>query len=317
MPYPYEHLSRTEREQIAVRRRQGTSRRVVGRELGRAASTIGREIRRNGREDGSYLAGQAERCAQQRRHRPRRPRKLAEEGLRSRVEEGLRAYWSPEQISGRLGREEAGRVSRATIYRHVGAHPEYRMYLRGPDGARRESRRRHPRIRGRTMIDERPVEVERRERVGDWESDTLRGPMRTKACLVTHVERRTRYVVAGWLPEREGRTLNQVTVEAMRGLPVRTLTVDNGMEFGCFRDLRARLAAAVYFAHEGCPWERALNENTNRLLRQFFPRGTDFTLLDPAELRRVQELINNRPRKGLGYQTPKEMMQAAGVALVS
>lgn len=101
MPYPYEHLSRTEREQIAVRRRQGASRRLVGRELGRSASTIGREIGRNGQEDGSYLAGRADERAQERRHRPRRQRKLAGEGLRTRVEGGLRAYWSPEQISGR------------------------------------------------------------------------------------------------------------------------------------------------------------------------------------------------------------------------
>ena len=242
---------------------------------------------------------------------------LAEPGRRWAVEAGLKSYWSPEQISGRRAREGREAISRTTIYRHVRAHPEYRRYLRGPDPGQGARRARHQRIRGRTMIADRPAEVARRARVGDWESDTLRGPQRTAACLVTHVERRTRYLVAGWLPDRRGRTLNRVTVEALRGLPVHTLTVDNGMEFGCFRALQEQLGARVYFAHEGCPWERALNENTNRLVRQFVPRGTDLTVLSPADVRRAQDLLNNRPRKCLGYQTPKEAMIRLGVALVT
>ena len=317
MPYPYEQISRTEREQIALRRRQGYSRRAVGRELGRAASTIGRELKRNERGDGVYLAVEADRKAQGRRRIARRPRRMAEGGLRRQAEGGLKAYWSPEQISGRMKVEGAEGVSRTTIYRYVEAHGELRKYLRGPDETQRRNRQRYQRIRGRTMIDERPAEVDQKERVGDWESDTLRGPMTTKACVVTHVERRTRYTVAEWLPDREARTLNQATVERMRGLPVRTMTVDNGMEFGCFKKLEAQLQAKVYFAHAGCPWERGLNENTNRLLRQFFPRGTDFTLHSPADVHRAVELLNNRPRKCLGYQTPKEAMRSLGVAVVS
>ena len=314
MPYPYEHLSRAEREQIAMRRRQGASRRRVGRELGRSASTIGREIRRNRGKDGSYLAGRADERAQERRHRPRRGRKLADEGLREQVEGELKRYWSPEQISGRHRVMGWARVSRTTIYRHMEKNrAEYRPYLRGP--TRPAEPGRYQRIRGQHLIDERPPEVERRERVGDWESDTVRGPMATEACLVTHVERKTRYLVTRRMEQRHARELNRLTVEALSGLPVHTLTVDHGMEFGCFGELQAALDAKVFFAHKKCPWERGLNENTNGLLRQFFPRGTDFSLLSPADVRRAEEQLNNRPRKCLDYRTPKEAMLGLGVAL--
>jgi IS30 family transposase len=317
MPYPYEQISKTEREQIALRKRQGARCGQIGKELGRWRSTIWREIRRNAEEDGFYRAGRAQERAEERRGRPRRPRKLAANELRQPVEEGLKAYWSPEQISGRWAAEGQVPISRTTIYRHVWAHPEYRKYLRGPDGIERKRRSQYQRIRDRKMIDERPAEVEERQRVGDWESDTLRGPMMSAGSLVTHVERRTRYVKVGWLVDRNARTLNAATVEGLRGLPVHTLTVDNGMEFARFLELEANLGAKVYFAHEGCPWERGSNENTNGLLRQFFPRGTNLGFLGPADVRRAEELLNNRPRKCLGYRTPKEMMQQLGVAVVS
>ena len=316
MPYPYEQLSRRERDHIAMRRRQGVSRRAVGRELGRAASTIGRELRRNGQEDRGYFSRRADERAQERRHRPRRRPKMTGWELRGQVEGALKSYWSPEQISGRgslLGWEP---VSRTTIYRHIQQdEAKYQPYLRGP--IPRRNRGRYQRIRGQQLIDERPAEVERRERVGDWESDTLRGPIATEGCLVTHVERRTRYLVVRRMKDRQARELNRQTIQAMKGLPVHTLTVDHGMEFGCFGELEAHLGAKVYFAHKRCPWERGLNENTNRLLRQFFPRGMDLTLLSPADVRRAEELLNNRPRKCLGYRTPKETMSSLGVALVT
>lgn len=317
MPHPYEQISKTEREQIALRRRQGARCGQIGKELGRWRSTIWREIRRNAEAGGSYRAGWAQERAEQRRGIPRRPQKLAAEGLRRSVEEGLKVYWSPDQISGRWAEEGQAPISRTTIYRHVRAHPEYEKYLRGPDGNERKRRSQYQRIRGRKMIEERPREVQEKQRVGDWESDTMRGPMSTRACLVTHVDRRTRYVKTGWIAEPRARLLNEVTVQVMAGLPMHTLTVDNGMEFGRFPDLEARLGAKIYFAHEGCPWERGSNENTNGLLRQFFPRGTDLGLLSPADVRRAEELLNNRPRKCLGYRTPKEMMQQLGVAVVS
>jgi transposase, IS30 family len=317
MPHPYEQISKTEREQIALRRRQGAPCGQIGKELGRWRSTIWREIRRNAEADGGYRAGRAQKRAEERRGWPRRPQKLAAQEVREPVEKGLKAYWSPEQISGRMAAEGQAPISRTTIYRHVQAHPEYRGYLRGPDGIERKRRSQYQRIRGRKMIDERPAEVEKRQRVGDWESDTMRGPMTTRACLVTHVERRTRYVKMGWIAEPRARWLNEVTAQVMAELPVHTLTVDNGMEFGRFPDLEARVGAKIYFAHEGCPWERGSNENTNGLLRQFFPRGTDLGLLGPADVRRAEEFLNNRPRKCLGYRTPKEMMQQFGVAVVS
>jgi IS30 family transposase len=314
MPRSYEQLNRIEREYIGLRKGQQARIRQIGRELGRDGSTVSRELRRNRDGQGSYYSGQAQDRALERRRWARRPRKLKEGPVRRSVERGLGLYWSPEQISGRREIRSWSTVSKMTIYRHIGTYREtLGRYLRGP---RRRRGNRRERIHDRTMIDERPGEVDRRERVGDWESDTIRGPMDSKACVATHVDRKSYYLVARLLDERTGEQMNRETVKGMQGLPVHTLTVDNGMEFGSFKKLEESLAAKIYFAHKKCPWERARNENTNRLLRQFFPRGTDFALLSPADVRRTQELLNNRPRKALGYRTPKEVMQQSTVALV-
>jgi IS30 family transposase len=315
MPSPYEHLSRSEREKIAIGQRAGGSQRAIGRALGRRASTICRELRRNRSTDGVYRARRAQALANERAGWPRRQSKMKDSRVRQHVEDRLRMRWSPEQISGRQRLEEERAVSRTTIYRHTMEYPEYRAYLRGPDPDRRRRRQRHERIRNRRMIDERPAAAEQRERAGDWESDTMKGPKASKACLATHVDRATRYLVTGLMEQQTAEALNDTTVQAMEGLPVHTLTVDNGMEFGRFRVLERRLKAKVFFAHEHCPWQRGCNENTNGLLRQFFPRSTDFARVSPAELRRANALLNNRPRKCLGYRTPKEAMQALGVAL--
>jgi transposase, IS30 family len=314
MPRCYEQISRTEREYIALGRKQKLSGGAIGRELGRHRSTISREIRRNRDDGGRYYSGHAHQVAMERRGIARRPRKLAGGPMRRSVERGLGLYWSPEQISGRRERKGQEGISRMTIYRHIGEHREWAGYLRGPRKGVGTSAQR---IHGRVMIDQRPEIVEKRDRVGDWESDTVRGPMASKACVATHVDRKSYYLVVRRLRERNGREMNRETAAGMNGLPVHTLTVDNGMEFASFKKLEAALEAKVYFAHEKCPWQRARNEHTNRLLRQFWPRGTDFASLNPADVRRVQALLNNRPRKALGYQTPKEVMQQLNVALVN
>ena len=307
MPHCYEHINLTERERIAIMMKNGACDREIGLELGRHRSTIWRERRRNG--CGSvYLPGRAHGEALSRRRVPRCPRKLEEGVALERVKAGLEVYWSPDQISGRSRMEGMEAVSRMTIYRWIKEHDGYRRYLRGPDPGRRIRRRKHPRIHGRVMIDDRPGVVSRRERVGDWESDTVRGPMSSKACLATHVDRKSRYLVVRLLPERNGEQMNIETIRGLNGLPVHTLTVDNGMEFGSFKKLEKALNASVYFAHEKSPWQRGLNENTNGLLRFFFPKGTDFSKLSPAQLSRAERLINDRPRKILGYKTPKEMI---------
>lgn len=312
MPRSYEQLSRVEREYIALRRRQGAVPARIAGELGRHRSTIYRELSRNRDGRGSYYSTHAHCLALTRRHKVRKPKKLQYAPLRRSVERALQLYWSPEQIEGRRRSKGMMSISRMTVYRHIHEDPEsFAGCLRGTgrSGARRE------RIHHRVMIDERPVVVNQRERFGDWESDTVRGSKRSPACIATHVERRSYYLVACRLERCNGEQMNRQTVRAMAGLPMHTLTVDNGMEFGSFKQLEEQLGAQVYFAHEKKPWERARNEHTNRLLRQFFPKRTDFSTVSPEEVLRAQTQLNNRPRKALNYKTPKEVMHQALVAL--
>jgi IS30 family transposase len=321
MPLHYEQISRVEREKIAIGMRQGWSCRRVGREIGRPGSTVWREVKRNGAASGFYGSRQAHVRALERRCKARRQRKLSYRPLRLLVERCLRSRWSPDQISGRheltMSGQEQMQVSDNTIYRHIhGDRERYQPYLRGPSPARHRSKQRE-RIHGRKMIEERPEEVEERIRPGDYESDTIRGPMKSDACVVTHVDRTTYYLVARLLKERSAQALNEATRRSLQGLPAHTLTVDNGMEFASFKRLEEMLGAQVFFAHKHKPWQRARNENSNRLLRQYFPRGTKFEDVSPAQLGRAVRSLNDRPRKALGYKTPREVMKELGVALGS
>lgn len=322
MSLPYEHISREEREKIALGIRLGWSYRRLGKETGRCGSTIWREVKRNSQENGFYGSGCAHKEALRRRRKARRERKLSYRPLREWVERSLRRNWSPDQISGRQGLEEEGQekfqISDNTIYRYINLdRARYQKYLRGPEPSRQIRKKKHKRIHSRRMIDERPQEVEARNRAGDWESDTVRGPMKSDSCVMTHVDRKTYYLVAGLLKERSAKALNKATVAAMKDMPLHTLTVDNGMEFASFKKLEKQIKATVYFAHKKCPWERARNEHTNRLLRQYFPRGTNFDEVSTDQLARAVESLNDRPRKALGYKTPREVMQELSVALVS
>jgi IS30 family transposase len=314
MPLCYEHLNLMEREVIAISLRSGRSVRQIARLLGRSASTISRELRRN-RSQGVYHSRRAQWMALDRRRLPRRKRLLDCPKRRNHMERLLRRYWSAEQIAGRLRfKGSAHAVSKSTIYRMIHAgRGRWRGYLRGP----LKKSKRHERIRNRKMIDLRPAIVEQKIRAGDWEADTVRGPMASPVCVMTLVDRKSGYLVARLLKDRSADSLNQAAIEALQGFPVHTITVDNGMEFAKFPVLEAALGTQVYFAHEHCPGERGLNENTNGLLRQFFPKATDFSKVSPPQLRRAVSLLNSRPRKTRGFQTPEEVMAAAGVALVT
>jgi len=302
MPLCYEHLSQREREIIAINVRKGWSCHRIARELGRSPSTISRELQRN-RRPNIYHAKAAHREALKRRLLPRRTRLLKCSNRRSRIERRLRGFWSPEQIVGRLNDV----ASKSTIYRMIHTdRPRWRAYLRGPV----KPRRIYERIRGRKMIDQRPSIVEQKIRRGDWEADTIRGPIRSSACVMTLVDRRSKYLVARLLPDYSADSLNQAAMDALRDFEVQTITVDNGMEFAKFPVLEKELETEVYFAHEHCPWERGLNENTNGLLRQFFPKGTDFSTVSQSQLALAVALLNSRPRKTLEFQTPEEVMAA-------
>jgi len=222
---------------------------------------------------------------------------------RSNIERQLRGLWSPEQIAGRL----SDAASKSTIYRMIHAdRPRWRAYLRRP----KKKKHLYQRIRNPKSIDQRPAIVDQKLRLGDWEADTVRGPMSSSICVMTLVDRRSKYLIARLLPDYSADSLNRAAMDALQNFATHTLTVDNGMEFAKFSVLEDELGAKVYFAHKHCPWERGLNENTNGLLRQFFPKGTDFSTVSPSQLRRAVARLNSRPRKTLGFQTPEEVMAA-------
>jgi transposase, IS30 family len=333
-------LTLSEREWIAMAHANGRGQAQIARRLGRAPGTISRELQRNtgtlGRNGlGSikgYLAGEADRKAKARRRAANAARaKLTDPALGARVREGLEKFWSPQQISERMKLEHPedprARISPESVYRWVYAEAQaggsYHRFLRQARRRRRprtgrKTRQKEP-FRGAVRIDQRPAVVAERSRVGDWESDTVVGKRPGRAVLATHLERRSRFVLIRKLPNAKARTFNRASVEAFASVPAEhrlTLTADNGSEFARFQRLQKKLSLSVFFAEPYKAYQRGANENANGLIRQFFPKGTDLAKVRPAEVAKVQELMNNRPRKRLAYRTPAEVFRPPpGVAL--
>ena len=309
MGRPYTQLSMTEREQIEMELRRGASWAQIGRLLNRPASAAWREVRRNTGAGEIYRGRRADEQACKRRHKPRRARKLACAAQRDYVHRRLRVGWSPQHIAGRGPLV----VSISTIYREAYAAQQdvWPQLLRGV--RRSETRRKlgHERIRGRVMIDQRPAVVEQRARIGDWEGDTIRSPDGSAACVLTLVERRTRLVRIALLADRSAATLNAAAAGLLRGYAVHSLTVDNGMEFAGHPQLARLIGAPVFFCHAHHPEERGSNEQTNGLLRHYLARGTDLAGYSEAYLRRVERLLNRRPRVCLNFLSPEEAMVAS------
>jgi IS30 family transposase len=321
-----------ERYVITHMHQAGFSNAAIGRQLNRHRATVGRELSRNRDGFGGYHYESAQRLAAARRTQACQRYKLDAPGRLSRfVRRGLRQRWSPQQIADRLRsdhrRDRAMRVTAETIYRWVyrqhtlGERWHEQLRRRRPRRRRRipgERRDARGRIPGRVGIEQRPKIANGRRRFGDWESDTVEGAKGT-GLLVTHVERKSRYTRLGKLKDKKAATLSSVTCSIFRGLPAklrRTLTADNGKEFADFKTIERALKLKVYFANPHAPWERGTNENTNGLLRDFFPKGSDFRKVTAARLAQVERMLNNRPRKCLNYRTPAEVLNALpGVAL--
>jgi transposase, IS30 family len=326
---PRRHLSIVEREVMAKMLAERTSLRGIARALGRDPGTVSRERARNA-VAGGYFPARAQARADLRRARPRGAYKLDDPDLLETVCARLEADWSPEQIAGRLRREHPGaacrRLSHTAIYALVREDKAWGgslwTHLRR---ARRTRRKRYGtgdargRIPNRVGIEERPPVVEERARLGDWEGDTLEGA-KGRGLLAAHVERASAYTVLGKMADKRAATLNAATARAFArhgDLPRETLTVDNGREFAQHEALARRLGLDIYFARPYHAWERGLSENTNGLLRQYLPKGTDFSKVSHARLRTIERRINTRPRKTLQYRTPEEVLQNTIVAFQS
>lgn len=315
----YMHLSAAERDAIAELYHGGAGVSEIARRVGRDKSTVSRELSRNGR-GGRYGAATAQRRAEARHARCRPRRRLDDPALRTEVESRIRdGRWSPQQVDGRMRLEAGGAcvVSLSTIYRAIargeldppGCAPSERTRRRLRRRGRRGKRRGKEQLRGKIKVShelsERPAEADARSRVGDWEADTVRG--RTEPCLVTLVDRRTRLLAGGLSPSGRAADVAGVEVAALSGRPLESVTPDRGKEFATHADVTRRLGGVqFYFCLPHHPWQKGTVENTNGLLREFFPKGTDFSGVSEAEVRRVFGLINDRPRKVLGYRTPNE-----------
>lgn len=309
-------LTLAEREEISRGLVHGHSLRRIACSLGRAPSTVVREIARNG-GPGPYRAAASDRRAWDRARRPK-PCKLAmHDQLRQAVAAKLERNWSPEQIAGWLKRThpEACQVSHETIYRSLYVQArgvlkkELLLHLRSRRPIRRS---RHATQKGRHIVNavsirERPASIEDRAVPGHWEGDLLCGSKNSN--IVTLVERHSRYVMLAKVPNRETQTVVNALIKQARKLPdelYKSLTWDRGAELADHQRFTMETKIAVYFCDPQSPWQRGSNENTNRLLRQYFPHGTDLTSYSQAHLNSVARELNERPRKTLDFQTPAE-----------
>lgn len=321
------YLSHAEREEIAILHGQDLTAHEIGRRIGRPACTVSRELARNGNRDGTYRALTAQRRAEDRARRPK-PGKLSQQPrLRAFVVAKLtQEQWSPEQISQALRVEfptdESMRCCHETIYRslYVQSRGELRRDLARHLRTRREQRKpqhRPERRKGRLVdtihISQRPAEAEDRAVPGHWEGDLILGKAAGSA-IGTLVERSSRFVMLVHLPKRRtAEDFAEALVPVLRTLPAqlrRSLTWDQGKEMALHKSISFEAEIPLYFCDPRSPWQRGSNENTNGLLRQYFPRDVSLHQFTPADLDEVARKLNSRPRKTLDWQTPAQRLEA-------
>jgi IS30 family transposase len=307
------HIGPADWPVIARMLRAGYAGAEIARTLGKDPSAVNRHIAQNGGKDG-YDVHEV-------RRRKRMLRIAAMDGIRvlkgallRTVQRELKDHKSPEQIAGVLKRKGTSLVA-STIYRYIKERaPHLKHYLRSQKGKYRRKRGTKIREKERELakkrrIDERPAVVERRGRLGDWEGDTLLGRDK-RVRIVTFVDRRSGYLVAFLLPKMRAELLTSLALSRCARIPKSkrtTVTLDNGPEFSDWERLEKKSGMIVYFAYPYHFWERGTNENTNGLLRQYFPKSLDFNVITADDLSRVVRKLNDRPRKRLGFKSPREV----------
>lgn len=325
----YQHFTVEEREKIQLSLWQKESIRAIARSLNRSPSSISREIKRNSPPDKRYYIPRAahQRAVAKRKSRGRHLR-LKTPDIRSYVIAHLKQGWSPEQISGRLKRDGIGIISHEAIYQFVYVrvskasdlvyiHQEdLRPYLRFKRKRRARKGLRSPQkcryVRG-LSITQRPAVVAARSRIGDWEGDTVVSKDHHPG-LNTLVERKTGLVMITKLSNNTGAATATAVASRLGKVPIKirhSLTVDNGPENSRWREIEQAVGIQCFFANPYHSWERGTNENTNGLIREYFPKRTDFRMITDEEIAEVEYLLNSRPRKRLGYRTPLEVISVA------
>lgn len=324
----YTHFTLEERKFLQQLLSEGNSLRKIADFLGRNVSSVSREVNRNKskypkkKSDNKYKynAWRANTLSVIRRRESKRLRLTPGTEEWEYIVDKLNLYWSPEAIVERWRQiyPEKEKFGTATIYRYVKA--------KRFEGI---SRKTHLRRRGKLMlprnscynsiqpdriIPEWSEEIKLRTRIGDWEGDTVYGGI-GKGLLISQVDRKSRFLRAALLPKRDAELTRETIVKMLKAFPVESISLDNGSEFADFRKLEEELETKVYFAEPHKPWQRGTNENTNDMLRFFFPKGFDFRTITQDDLDFVVDLLNNRPRKCLGWRTPAEVFYGKTVAL--
>lgn len=312
----YTHITLSEREYLEQKLKEGKSIRQIACALGRSPSTISREIKRNwSKKAKRYHHWNANNCYKYRRKNCHRKNNLTKNPKAfAYVWDKLLLFWSPEIIAGRWNMENNDKISMRSIYRAVkaGLFPEVKpsTHFRRKAKPYANKKKSYTLYFDRSIHDREEI-ANQRGRLGDYEGDTVYGSV-GKGYLVTAVDRLSRLTVAAIAKDKTVESTNDAFIAAFdkaKNVPPRTLTLDNGTEYLGFKDLEKSLDIEVYFADTHAPWQRGSNENVNGLLRFFFPRGTNFTKVTDELLNAVLELINNRPRKCLGFLSPNEVIR--------
>ena len=310
----YKHLTQEERWHIFMSKGSGDSLRSIGRKLNRDPSTIARELKRNA-TDGCYRVAKAQAQYCKRKSKAACfPRVMTPE-LEAIIGSKLKLLWSPEQISGRLKAEGIASVSHESIYKMVwrakrNGNELYKFLRHHGKKYNKRSGKNAGRglIPNRVDIEFRDRVVEAKSRIGDWEADTVMGAEH-KGAIVTLVDRMSKFSLFTLVIDKTKESVTGAIKQSLNHIKqkVKTITFDNGKEFAGHQDIALSLNALCFFAKPYHSWERGLNEHTNGLLRQFFPKKSDFTLLSQKDIDFAQNAINNRPRKLLCYKTPAEV----------
>lgn len=286
---------------------------ATAEKLKRNKSTISRELKRNRGKRG-YRPKQADEISAQKKRESAKHIKFTEE-IKGLVTEHLKKQWSPEQISNHLNISREGYISHERIYRFIKEDRKQggSLYLNLRQGHRKRRKRYgtgislRGQIQNRVLIDKRPAEIEKRTAVGHWEGDTVEGKNH-KGYIVTLTERKTSYLKMTYVEHKDADSVSRAIVRLLKEMKekVKSITFDNGKEFANHDYISHELDADIYFAHPYHSWERGTNENTNGLIRQYFPKKTDFRKIPEKRVAEIERVLNDRPRKKLYYATPSE-----------
>lgn len=305
------HLSVEERYVISLRHLKGVSQKEIAEELGRSPSTVCRELQRNRASDRSYHALRAQKMANERQRQPTTGHKMEQPELAAIVHEKLALNWSPAQISGWLATTSAGlTISHQAIYSYLWRLPKDNVYRKSLRRRGRRYRKAKPgfiaALKNRVSIHKRPEVVNARRRIGDWELDLV-VCHKSSGYLITAVERKSGYLLARKVAKKQSGMVMDGIIKMFEPFDpalLKTFTFDNGTEFYYHRRLREELGVKVYFADPYRSGQRGTNENTNGLLRQYFPKTLGYDSITHQAVKKAQQLINHRPRLRLKFQTP-------------